>query len=105
MNGEEIQQTISKLQETTKKIAEMKNVLKETGEKLDSIFEIKKFVKLMQMNRLLMSYASLSCEIAVYATDKLKEHALRPPCHECGFDGGDMYHSALEDFQFTITKI
>jgi hypothetical protein len=67
-------------------------------EGMGDIKDITKFLKMVTVISKFRANADIATDLIRLLADRLKEFELKPPCHECGFEGGDLYANAFEDF-------
>jgi hypothetical protein len=96
----ELSELITKYKNSLKPIDDIK--FKDELEGMENLKDISKFLKMVNAINRFRDSADISVEIINLLFARLKEFELKPPCEECGFQGGNLYKKAFDDFNKNI---
>jgi len=96
MNDEKLSELLLKYKSNAESINDINFQTELQG--MGDIKDITKFMKMINVINTFKTNANIATDMIKLLFDRLKEYELKPPCDECGFEGGNLYAKALENF-------
>ena len=94
--NEELSELLLKYKHNTQSIADVD--FKTQLEAMGDIKDLTRFMKMVNVINTFRNNVDIATDIIKILFKRLEEYELKPPCDECGFEGGTFYSQGLENF-------